>query len=325
MPAATPMRPASTRAIRSFLHATRSAMLGRVNSPRSKPPALLAPGASSTYVSARAPARDTPLPPIDERLAEPETHTQVIDGVVVKTMGANPPHAIQHAAVAHVFAGCLAEGYLAAVDMLTRVDKTNDRAADVSIFPAAPEEKTGRRQLEEIAFEVCDSQRNNDAAEKARTFVRRGVRRVFYVRVDEGDVYEWSRATDAWVKFGDEASIEDRCFIVPIPVRALVQRVLADDTVARALLARGNPVVVAAVNAARAKGHDEGVKLGRDEGVRLGRAAGVRESLLRLLAARGLALSDVQRAQVAACEDAAMLERWFDRAVTAAGVGDVLF
>ena len=283
----------------------------RDSSPRSTPPALLAPGASSSYVSARAPGRDTPLPPIDERLAVPETHTQVIGGVVVKTMGANPPHAIQHAEVARVFAGCLAEGYLAAVDMLTRVDEDDDRAADVSVFPAAPEEKTGRRQLEEIAFEVCDSQRSNDAAEKARKFVRRGVRRVFYIRVDEGDVHEWQRAEDAWGKLGDEASIEDRCFIVPIPVRALVQRVLADDTVARALLARGNPVVVAAVNAARARGRDEGA------------LASARGLLLRTMELRRLPVSEAQRRRVAACDDLAALTLWHDRAVLAASADDV--
>lgn len=263
---------------------------------------LLAPGASSSYVSARAPGRGESLPPVDERLAQPETHTEVVDGAVVRTMGANPPHAIQHAAVTHVFRGCLAEGYRAAVDMLTRLDADNDRAADVSIFPEAPDETTGGRRLEEIAFEVCDSQRAGDVAEKARRFVARGVRRVFYVRVDEGAVYEWRRAADAWVRLGDGAAIEDRCFVVPIPVQALLQRVLADDTVARALLARGNPVVVAAVEAARAagarSGRDEGLKVGRDEGVKAGRDEGL-APLAHLFARRlGRPLTDAEFARL---------------------------
>jgi hypothetical protein len=37
-------------------------------------------------------------------------------------------------------------------------------------------------------------------------------------------------------------------------------------------------------------------------------------SLLRVLALRGLPMSDAQRAQIAACDDAATLERWLDRA-----------
>ena len=244
---------------------------------------------------------------MDERLAAPETHTQVIDGVVVQTMGANPPHAVQHAEVARIFAGCIASGYLAAVDMLTRVDRDNDRAADVSVFPAALDPKTGGRQLEELAFEVCDSERVRDVSDKARRFVARGVRRVFYVRVDAHEVYEWQRANDAWERLRDDDAIADRCFVVPIPVGALVQRVLADDTVAAALLARGNAVITAAVEAAR----------------RLGLARGTQEALLRLLARRGLALDATQRERVMACDDLATLERWFDRAVEATSVEQV--
>ncbi|MFO0602507.1 MAG: Uma2 family endonuclease [Polyangiales bacterium] len=298
-----------------------------MNSPRSTPPVLLAPGASSSYVSARAPGRGEAPPPLDERLAQPETHTQVVDGVTVRTMGANPPHATQHMEVSHVFRGCLAQGYRAAVDMLTRLDADNDRAADVSVFPEAPDAKTGRRQLEEITFEVCDSQRTGDVSEKARRFVARGVRRVFYVRVDEGAVYEWRRASDAWDRLGDGDAIEDRCFVVPIPVQALLQRVLADDTVARALLARGNAVVVAAVDAARAAGVSDGRKAGRDEGLKAGRDEGAlvaaRALLLRTMELRRLAVTDAQRARVAACDDLAALTRWHDLAVLAAGADEV--
>ncbi len=113
-------------------------------------------------------SRDTPLPAIDERLAVPETHTQVVDGVVVKTMGANPPHATHHAAVARIFADCLAAGYEAAVDMLTRVDDKNDLAPDVSVFPTGTNKKTGGRKLEELTFEVCDSEGNAHVTKKAR-------------------------------------------------------------------------------------------------------------------------------------------------------------
>ena len=212
---------------------------------------------------ARAPGRGESLPPIDERLAVPETHTQVIDGVVVETMGANPPHAVQHAAVTRVFADCLAQGWEVAVDMLTRVDRDNDRAADVSVFPAAPDPKTGGRQLEELVFEICDSQRDADVTRKARAFALRGVRRVFHVRVDDGGVFEWRRDRGDWRPLDANEAIEDRCFVVPIPARALVERVRADDTIARALLAMRNPVLVAAVEDAR----NAGKRDGRDEGL----------------------------------------------------------
>jgi len=283
-------------------------MLDGVNSPRATPPTLLAPGASSSYVQARAPGRDTPLPAIDERLAVPESHTQVVDGVTIETMGANPPHAMQHAAVTLVFAGCLAAGYEAAVDMLTRVDSKNDLAPDVSVFPKGADKKTGGRKLEELTFEGCDSEGVGHVTAKARRFVERGVRRVFHVRVDDGAVYEWKRAKDAWVKLGDEATITDRCFVVSIPVKALVQRVLADDTVAHALLARQNPVIVAAVDAGRQEGRLEGLQpLAHLFARRLGRplSAGefgrVRERLGTLGAARlGDVVLDLDPAALAA-------------------------
>lgn len=40
------------------------------------------------------------LPAVDARLVVPESHTEMVDGVVYQTMGANPPHATQHAQVA---------------------------------------------------------------------------------------------------------------------------------------------------------------------------------------------------------------------------------
>lgn len=241
-------------------------MLSVVNSPRSTPHALLAPGASTSYVPARAPGRGESLPGLDERLIAPEANAQVLDGVVIETMGANPPHATRHAAVSHVFVGCLAADYEAAVDMLTRVDRKNDLAADVSIFPVARDRKGGRK-LEEITFEICDSESEGHVTRKARKFAKRGVRRVFYVRVDTRAVFEWRRDDDQWVRFADDGEIRDRCFVVPLPVKALVDRVLADDAVARALVARRHPVVEAVRAEGREAGHRDGLREGLREGL----------------------------------------------------------
>lgn len=79
---------------------------------------------------------------------------------------------------------------------------------------------------------------------------------------------------DAW-----PAQITDRCFRVPVPVTALVDRVLADDTVARALLARGNPVLVEALGEREDRGRREGLKEGHKEGHKEGRKEGHREGL----------------------------------------------
>jgi len=135
---------------------------------------------------------------VDDRLVAPESHAQVVDGVLLRTMGANPPHATRHFAVAHVFAGALADGYDGAVDMLTRTDEDNDLAPDVSIFPVGIDPATGGRRLEEIAFEVLDTERLSHATGKAEKLVARGVRRVFCVRIADRTVYEWNHDAEGW-------------------------------------------------------------------------------------------------------------------------------
>ncbi len=209
----------------------------------------MAPGFSTT--SAYAPGHGITLPAVDDRLIAPESHAQIIDGVVVRTMGANPPHATRHFAVAHVFAGALAPGYEGAVDMLTRTDEDNDLAPDVSVFPSEPDPVTGGRRLEEIAIEVLDTERLSHATVKAEKFITRGVRRVFCVRIADRTVYEWNHAAEGWTPLAPTDEITDRCFTVPIPAGALVDRVLADDVVAQALLASRNKVIERAL-AARA-------------------------------------------------------------------------
>lgn len=58
----------------------------------------------------------------------------------------------------------------------------------------------------------------------------------------------------------------------------------------------------------------------RAEGKAEGRAEGLRAALLEVLAHRGLALDDSLRARVTTCTSGARLERWFQRALTAATV-----
>ena len=55
-----------------------------------------------------------------------------------------------------------------------------------------------------------------------------------------------------------------------------------------------------------------------------GRVEGLKESLLRILEARGLPVADAQRERIVACRDAAVLDRWIAGALTAGSVDDVL-
>jgi hypothetical protein len=60
-----------------------------------------------------------------------------------------------------------------------------------------------------------------------------------------------------------------------------------------------------------------------DQGIAEGEAKGKAEAVLKLLDARQLAPSREQRQQVTSCTDAAQLDLWFDRAITAGTAAEV--
>ena len=74
---------------------------------------------------------------------------------------------------------------------------------------------------------------------------------------------------------------------------------------------------------ALAEGRIEGRVEGRTEGRVEGIAEAKRDALLLLLASRGLSLADDELAHVAGCADAAVLDRWFTRALVAKTTADV--
>lgn len=67
------------------------------------------------------------------------------------------------------------------------------------------------------------------------------------------------------------------------------------------------------------KGRREGQAEGLDKGQALGRAHGV----LRILAARGIAVSDEDRQRILSCTNLDTLDQWLDRALTATAVSEL--
>ena len=65
------------------------------------------------------------------------------------------------------------------------------------------------------------------------------------------------------------------------------------------------------------------VYIGEDIGIAKGELVGLAKALLQVASLRGLALSDAQRGRVVECADAATLERWHARAVTALRADDI--
>ena len=308
--------------------------------PRDSPP-MMAPGrsspsyseerrASSSYgatVEAPVPER-TELPPIYEHIATPETQEEYYHGELRLKVPAKSPHATQHLRLAYVLEAHVADGYMGAVEMLTRTDHDTDFAPDASIFPVDPGENIGeKRQLEVMAFEVCSEQDLRVPAGKARDLIQRGVKRVFCVVVggpaqkrrpnlEQSYVAQWSTATDAWSRLPDDNFIEDDCLSSPMPVKALIDATRSDDAVVRALQARGNRALQAIREEGKAEGHTEGKAEGLAEGQAL--------ALISILETRDLALTDEDRQQILGCRDLARLKLWMRQALSIDSV-DKLF
>ena len=85
---------------------------------------------------------------------------------------------------------------------------------------------------------------------------------------------------------------------------------------------------VSAIHEAEARGKAEGRAEGRAEGKAEGRAEGKAEgraeTLLLMLDARGLTVSEEQRKRIMSCRDAAQLEQWIRRALTVLSVDELL-
>jgi hypothetical protein len=283
---------------------------------------------SSDVAAGPVPATRLPgrvaFPGVDDRLVEPETtRDEIIGGLRVVASPAHPPHATQHSELDYLVRAHVAPGHRVAADLLTRHDPNSDFATDVCVFKRGIDPSTGGRYLEEIAFEVVSEQNHRLVTEKARRMHRRGVRRIFTVWVKDQQVREWIPAK-GWRLLKVGSQIEDPCLVAPLAVTALLDAAAADDAVAEALVAKGNPVIRRREVAAEAHGKAEGRAEGRAEGKAEGRAAGIAEAILKVLAVRGVAVGGEQRQEIVRCHDLEQLERWLLRAALADATDDVL-
>jgi hypothetical protein len=247
------------------------------------------------------------FPRVDEHLVVPEmTRDEIIAGRRVIASPAQMPHAKQHGELTYVLRAHVAPGYVTPVDLLTRHDVKSDFASDSCVIKDGVDPETGTRHLEELVFEIVSEQTERDVSEKAVQMHRRGVRRIFALMLKAWQVCEWSPESRSWRPV--EASIMDHCLAAPLPAAALLDAAEADNAVVEALAAKGNPAIQKREAAARTEGHSEG------------RA----ESILKVLAARGITLDTAQRQEILLCRDAERLDRWLSRAAVASAVGEVL-
>jgi hypothetical protein len=272
--------------------------------PSSGPPRmLLAPGASAGAL--RMPAARAPLPPVDANLVRPETREEIVRGRRVLAMPANPPHADRHCELDFVIRGHVAQGYVGSTDLLTRASAQSNFATDTCIRKVGEDPRTDARHLEELAFEVVNEQSLADVTDRAEDLIARGVRRVFAVFVKRGEVSEWR--SGAWHALDLAAEIADVCLVRPIAVKALLVAAEADNAVARALVDKQNPVLMALKTESKAEGLGEGTAT----------------AIVAVLTARGVALSEDLRDRILSCSDLTRLNRWLARAAVASSATEV--
>lgn len=254
------------------------------------------------------------FPPVDEHLVEPEvTRDEIIGGRRVVALPAEAPHAVQHSKLNYVVRAHVAPGYVASLGLLTRFDQDSDFASDVCVRRAGVDPQTGKRHLEELAFEVVSEQKEQVASEKAPRMHRRGVRRIFAIFLKSRQICEWlPEGQGSWRPLGLASEIEDSCLAKPLAIAALLDAAAADDAVVQALAAKDNPELRRMNAEARSEGKAEG------------RVEELATSILSVLEARGIALSSEQRQEILRCADLDRLRHWLRQAALAATADEVL-
>lgn len=263
------------------------------------------------------------MPGVDDRLAIPEAGEEYVDGVRYEVMAGEPEHADPQCQLAYLVRACVAEGYVASAELLTRSDQGSDFATDVCVRRAGEDPQTGQRYLEEISFEVAHKQPLVKLEKRAQKLVRRGVRRVFGVMVDNEEVYEWT-ASGARKECSLSGEIRDRAFKKALRIRAIVDAAEADRMVVEALWAKREPHLVKLVDQGRAAGHAKGRAEGHAEGRAEGHAEGLAEAVLRALERHGITIPVRQRRALLTCQDVKLLTQWLDKVLAADTAIEVL-
>lgn len=220
-------------------------------------------------------------PRVDDHLVTPETREEMVRGRKVVALPANPPHGERHCELNYVIRGLVAEGYVSATCLLTRLGPRSNFATDTCIRREGKDPRTGTRWLEELAFVVVSEQSIRDITERAEDLTARGVRRLVAIFVEKNEVREWSPERAEWTVLDLDATFTDPTLRHPIKVRALLDTTEAENAVARALVAKNNPVI--------AEIRDEGRREVLDS---------FRESIEQACATLDIPTDDQQRAQL---------------------------
>ena len=258
----------------------------------------------------------------------PETRHEVEDGRVVYVPPADELHASCHSKLSALLEIYVRDDYDAATSMLTRTSVTDDLAPDASVFLRDRNPETGGRHLEELAFEIINTEELSHAESRARKLAGRGVRRVFAIDVERQRVLEWSAELDGWQLLSPTSAIHDPVFVAALPVEALTEPGKVKDALLLGLIAKGNRVIEAWLAEAQAEAEAEAKARAKAqakaEAKAQAKAQALAEAILQILTTRGLAIPDELERQVLGCSDSDRLAQWLSRARTARSASELL-
>jgi hypothetical protein len=245
------------------------------------------------------------FPLVDDHLVEPEvTRDEILNGRRVVAFPAEAPHGDKQVDLDTLLRVHVAPGFIASADLISRFAAKSDFASDTCVRRAGIDPATGRRYLEEIAFEVVSTQSEPKVVEKAEVMHHRGVRRIFGIWVKgRRRVCEWSAESGNWRLLDEGSQIEDPCLATPLPVKALLDAALVRRAVVQALESQGEPAIQELKAAAKAEG--------------------IAGSILDVLEARGIAVNPAQREEILGCTDVDRSKRRLRRAAVAISADEV--
>ena len=207
---------------------------------------------------------------------------------------------------------------VAGVDVGFTADPGHLRAPDVAVggFTDEPGWAPGAPPL---AVEYADTgQDEAELKKKIAELLVAGTKHVWVVRLTgprRVEVHEPGRPMRL-ARPGDEL-VAPGILQNPVPVAALYDQEAAGEATLKNLLQRRGYADLDAVLAA-------GKLVGKLEGSRAGELKGRRDALLSVLAARGLAVSDAQRARILAADEVGVLDRWLVQATASETTEDAL-
>ncbi|HEX3527788.1 MAG TPA: hypothetical protein VH988_12055 [Thermoanaerobaculia bacterium] len=253
------------------------------------------------------------FPVVDDHLVEPEvTRDEIINGRRVVVFPAEAPHGDKQVDLDTLLRIHVAPGFIVSADLLSRFAEKADFASDTCVRREGVDPATGRRYLEEVAFEVVSTQGEPKVVEKAEVMHHRGVRRIFGVWVKgRRRVCEWSAESGSWRLLDEASQIEDPCLATPLPVKALLDAALVRRAVVQALESQGEPAIQELKAAAEARGEARG------------EAKGIAGSILDVLESRGIAVSSAQREEILGCADIERSKRRLRRAAVATSAAEI--